>query len=361
MEQKSDHSAHLYASEPMWTTPRILRIGLLLLILGASNGVAEERRFERAERQMGTKFSIQLYSESEQQAHQAFESAFARIQQLNEILSDYRADSEISRLSAPSTNGPERQVSDALWEVLSRGQQISRMSEGAFDMTLGPVTTLWRDSRRSRQLPDRQSLQQAIESTGYRNLRLIESPRSVSLTRPGMRLDLGGIAKGFALDEAMIELKRVGIQRALINGGGDLIASEPPPDARGWRIGLVGLSDDAPPSEFVWLANLAIATSGDLWQFVEIDGVRYSHLINPKTGIGLTQSSSVTVIAPTAMDADAIASAVSVLGPKDGLKLLKRHPRFDGRIVHKQGGAPTVLMTQGFEALVDSQPPAEAD
>ncbi|MDG2381032.1 MAG: FAD:protein FMN transferase [Pirellulaceae bacterium] len=334
---------------------------LLPLGLAALPLKAEEVRFQRSDQQMGTRFSILLYAKSEQQAKSATDAAFARIRQLNEILSDYRPDSELSQLSRSGVAKKTVTVSEDLWAVLSRGQQLTRLTDGAFDMTLGPVTTLWRAARQKRAFPDQRLLDQARQAIGAQHLVLSPANRSICFQQPNMRLDLGGIAKGFALDQAMIAIKGEGITRALIDGGGDLLVSAPPPNSKGWRIGLTGLQDQQSPSKFVWLANRAIATSGDLRQYVEINGVRYSHLIDPKTGVGLTNSSLVTVIAPTAIDADAVASAVSVLGPIDGFKLLKSQDGQEGRIVYRQDGVPRLLMTSQFATLVDSRPLIEAD
>ncbi len=345
----------------MWLTTRIFKIWLLLLGLATWPLKADELRFERSDQQMGTRFSILLYAKSKQQAKNATDAAFARIRQLNERLSDYRPESELSRLSRFGVAKRPVKVSDDLWLVLSRGQQISRLTDGAFDMTLGPVTALWRTARRKRTLPDEQRLAQARQAVGTQHLVLSPTDRTVHLKQPNMRLDLGGIAKGFALDQAMIALKSQGIKRALIDGGGDLLVSDAPPRSKGWRIGLTGLHDQRSTGEFVWLENLAIATSGDLTQYVEINGVRYSHLIDPQTGVGLTNSSVVTVIGPTAMDADAMASAISVLGPMAGLKFLKSQHGQEGRIVDRQDGVPRVLMTSNFAALVDSRPLVDTD
>jgi thiamine biosynthesis lipoprotein len=137
-----------------------------------------------------------------------------------------------------------------------------------------------------------------------------------------MRLDLGGIAKGYAVDEAMDVLRAGGIQSALVSGGGDMAVSDAPPGAKGWRIELAPLDvTNAPAAQFVLLKNAALATSGDVFQHVEIDGVRYSHIVNPKTGLGLTDHSLVVVIATNCATADALSTAVSVLGPEKGLKL----------------------------------------
>ena len=172
-------------------------------------------------------------------------------------------------------------------------------------------------------MPDAEELAKARELVDYRLIRLDHKQKTVELLKRDMRLDLGGIAKGYALDEAQKVLGEHGIRRALIDAGGDIVMGDPPPGKQGWTIGVARLNPQADPSRYLSLARVAIATSGDTWQHVEIDSRRYSHLVDPRTGIGLTDHCSVTVIAPTAMAADGLASALSVLGPQAGLKLIE--------------------------------------
>jgi thiamine biosynthesis lipoprotein len=155
-------------------------------------------------------------------------------------------------------------------------------------------------------------------------LRLDPEKKTAEPLVPNMRLDLGGIAMGYAADEALAVLKRHGITRAMVDASGDIVCGDAPPEAKGWKIGIAPLTESqGPPSRFVFLTNAALTTSGDAFQYVEIDGVRYSHIVDPKTGRGLTIRSSVTVTAPDCITADSLATAVTVLGPERGLELVK--------------------------------------
>jgi thiamine biosynthesis lipoprotein len=241
-------------------------------------------------------------------------------------MSDYDPESELSRLSRSSPMTCGVRVSEDLWRVLTKSQALSERSEGAFDVTVGPLSKLWRRARRQRKRPSPERLEAARAAVGYRHLRLDPRRRAVQLVRPNMRLDLGGIAKGYAADEALAALRRMGLPRALINAGGDIAAGDPPPGRTMWKIGVAPLERDAAPSHHIGVANGAVATSGDAWQFVEINGARYSHIIDPRTGEGLTTLSSVTVVAPDCATADSLASAVSVLGPDEGLALVEETP-----------------------------------
>lgn len=277
---------------------------------------------------MGVPVEVLLYAPDEPTANRAAAAAFARIKQLNDRLSDYDPHSELSRLSDTAGSGRMVPVGPDLWAVLHRAQALAARTGGAFDVTVGPLTKLWRGARRSKRLPSQSRLDAALAAVGYQHLELDESSQAVRLVRPGMRLDLGGIAMGYAADEMLKELHKHGVTRALIDASGDILAGEPPPGKDGWRIGIAPLEPGTgPPSKFLLLARAAVATSGDAFQYVTIDGRRYSHIVDPATGLGLSTPSSVTVVAPDCTTADSLSTAVSVLGPAKGLELVDETPR----------------------------------
>ena len=196
---------------------------------------------------------------------------------------------------------------------------------GRFDVTIGPVVNLWRKARRRHALPDSTVLNEALGLVGYREVVVNERNRTVVLGQPGMRIDLGAIAKGYAADEALRLLREQGFSRALVDAGGDVVVGDAPPGRDGWRIEIEGIRDpeaDVGNPRTLLLANRAVATSGDAYRYVEIDGIRYSHIVDPETGLGLTTRSSVTVVARDCMTADSLATAVSVLGPDRGMRLI---------------------------------------
>jgi thiamine biosynthesis lipoprotein len=284
------------------------------------------------------------------------------VDSLDAILSDYRPESELSRFSAAAQEGSARaQVSKDLYRVLKFSQQVARETKGAFDVSVGPFVRLWRRSRRQGQLPDKGRLATAAAAVGYEKLLLDEKTQQATLSVPGMRLDLGGVAKGYILDQAMEALKSCGIQRALLDGGGDLLASGPPPGQKAWRVTIGAFQSDTSPAapestrNGFNLVNSALATSGDAFQFVLIEGVRYSHLIDPTSGLGLTTQRAATVHAPNAMSADAWASALCVLDAKAGIQRLDGMPRLSARClspagVHDSEGFPANLFTQDSRA-----------
>ncbi len=297
---------------------------------------------------MGVSFTIVLYAPDASTANRCFRAGFDRIEQLNRIFSDYDSTSEIGRLGSASPTKEPVRVSDDLWRVLRDAQALAERSGGAFDVTVGPLTKLWRRAQRRKEVPSPARLAEALAAVGTEHLRLDPQGQTVELMRPGMRLDLGGIAKGYAADAALAEIRQRGVRRALVNASGDIALGDPPPDKPGWTIGVAPLDARAPPSRKLLLANCGIATSGDAWQSVEIGGRRYSHILDPHTGLGLTQRSSVTVVASDCMTADGLASAVSVLGPVKGLALIEGTCAAEALIVVASDGKPKSYQSRGF-------------
>lgn len=295
-------------------------------------------RYAFSQVEMAATIDIILYAPDEAVAARAAEAAYYRFRSLNRVLSDYDSKSEVRRLCDMAVAGRPVPVSDDLWRVLCRAQQISEQSDGAFDVTVGPVVRLWRRARRQGELPDPERLDEARRRVGFRHVKLHPESRSVELLREGMRIDLGGIAMGYAVDEAMTVLREHGITRFVIDGSGDVGAGDPPPGSPGWVVGIPGLDEDAAPVACVYLANRSLTTSGDTVQFVVIDGRRYSHIVDPRTGIALADHSCVSVVAADTMTADALASAVSVLGVAKGLELVESTPGAAALIQRAPGG-----------------------
>jgi len=314
------------------------------------------QRHEFTRPEMGLPFRIVLHAPDRLTAVAAAEAAFARIHELNDVFSDYEYDSELSRLSRTAGSGQQVPVSDDLWEVLARSQALARRSQGAFDITVGPYVNLWRRARRLQQLPTPEWLERARAPVGYQRLLLDRRHQTAELLVPNMRLDLGGIAKGYAVDEAMTILRGRGIRSALVGGGGDMAASAPPPGRKGWRIAVAPLdAPEAPPARHVLLSHRAIATSGDLSQRLEIDGRRYSHIVDPRTGLGLTHHTLVTVIAGDCTTADALATTVSVLGPERGVAFVKGARGAALHLVGKPAGRIETADAGGFDHYYEAE------
>jgi thiamine biosynthesis lipoprotein len=342
---------------PHFPAPVLAALALPALLAGCATrrGGGEEARFEFSRPQMGVPFRLVLYARDGQSATNAAEAAWARVAELNAALSDYDPDSELSRLSQRSGSGGWVPVGDDLWRVLTAAQALSRRTEGAFDVTVGPVVNLWRKARRERQLPQPALLAEARARVGWRHVELDARRRAVRLAVPDMRLDLGGIAKGYAVDEALAVLAAHGIRSALVSGGGDLAVSGPPPGRPGWRVELAAHDATNAPPQAVRLRHAALATSGDVFQFVEIAGLRYSHIVDPRTGIGLTDHGLVTVIARDCMTADSLATAAGVLGPAEGAALVQAAPGAAARLLRLRDGRLEATETRGFRRWLEPQ------
>jgi thiamine biosynthesis lipoprotein len=320
-----------------WTLPWVVLAALICSsCVSTQTEVITLNRYEFERPEMGVPFRMVLFAPNVHLAERTSNAAFDRIKQLNDIMTDYDPDSELSKLSQTSGQGREVTVSHDLWVVLQRAEELAKRSGGAFDITVGPYVNLWRQARREGSLPDPMRLAKAGMAVGYHNVKLNPVTRGVTLLVPNMRLDLGGIAKGYAVDQALRMLGLMGVGNALVSGGGDMAVSGPPPGKKGWRIELPPLDvTNAPPARFLVLSHVGISTSGDLFQRLEVNGHRYSHIIDPRTGIGLTDHSLVTVIAPNDFTADSLTKVMSVLPPKAALKFIQKTPQVSVRIVRQ--------------------------
>jgi len=333
--------------------PRLLTcLTLLLASACRAGGVEQLERFEFEHAQMGTLFRLALYAPDAQRAEDAAAAAFSVLDELDARLSDYDADSELSRLSAASEPAAPTEwirVSRDLGRVLARAKEISAASEGAFDVTCGNATRLWRRAIRERELPAADALAAALSATDWRAVELAPDAASVRLLRRGMRLDLGGIAKGHALDRMLATLREQGVDRALVDGGGDLAASGAPPNSRGWIV-QVRSGFDASDEDWLVLREEAVATSGDAFRHVDLGGRRFSHLVDPSTGQGSVVQCAATVIARDGISADALATAACVMGQARVELLWSRFPEAEIRLLDLTKGQASTAQSPGFSA-----------
>jgi thiamine biosynthesis lipoprotein len=321
----------------------------------ADAGAKQTSEYRFSELHMGTKFELTMHAESQAAAEQAAKAAFARVAELDSILSHYKDDSELSKLCRASGSDRWVLVSDELWHMLQLSCEYSRRSGGTFDVTMGPLVQLWRRSGRRGELPSELLLSEARERVGYRFIDFDAANQRVRLAKRDMRLDFGGIGKGYAADEALRVLRAHGVRRALADASGNFMAGEAPPGKSAWTLAIenIGTDENAALPRLA-IANAGVATSGDRHQFVEIGGKRYSHIIDPRTGLGITTPSSVTVIAADATAADALATAVSVLGPKAGLELIEKTPGAAALIVRVEDGKTKTYRSERLDQWLKS-------
>jgi thiamine biosynthesis lipoprotein len=328
----------------------ILGLGLSLAALAGLAG-PDLHRYEAVEAHMGTLVRITLYAPGEQAAADAFRAAFDRIRDLDTVLSDYRPDSELNRITRSGV-GRAVPVSKDLFAVLARSQDLAETTGGAFDVTQGPIIRLWREARKTARVPGAAALREAAGRSGFRKLHLDAGHLTATFDMAGMALDVGGIGKGYAASEAVKVLGGLGVRSALVAVSGDLAFSDAPPGQRGWRIGVH--TDD--PSVVsvpgvLELTNAAVSTSGSSEQHVDIGGRRYSHIIDPSSGMGLVDDITVTVIARHGLDADGLDTAISVLGAERGLTLIESRPGAAALIIRRTSAGTTVLPSSRFLEL----------
>ena len=331
-----------------WKWRFVIAISAALLPAVAAH--AEDQRFEYSAPKMGTVFDLIIWAPDQKTADDAAEAAWARVDQLNKIFSDYDPDSELSHLSRMTDHGPMQQavpVSDDMWDMLVHSLDAARRSDGAFDITVGPLTRLQRQSRKDGKPPDPQKLKQAMECIGSRYIKLDEAHHSVQLLHTGMQLDVGGIAKGYTSEEVLKLVASRGLKRCLCGAAGDIAAGDPPPGRADWRVAIESLKNPDQTSDYVRFRNYAVSTSGDTYRSAEVNGKRYSHIIDPRTGLGLTSRIGVTTLAPQGVNADWSATAVSILGPEKGLAMIEKMDGAAARIV--------TIDEQGNEKVYESK------
>lgn len=320
---------------------------------GAEAPAGAERlvRVSEGSTPMGTYMAITVYTADEAAGREAIAAAVARVEEVEAATSHYREASDLSRLSR-SAGGPPMAVSRHLWTVLRRAAEVSEETDGAFDVTIGPLMALWRTTWRRGKAPSEAETAAAKALVDYRAVKLDPREPRAQLAKAGMQLDLGGIAKGYAVDQALAVLRERGVPAALVDMGGNVAAYGAPPERAAW---LVGIRDPQNPGKIlpkpIKLLNKAVATSGDYEQFALVAGRRYSHILDPRTGRPLAGVTSVTVVAPDGMTADAYSTALSVLGPERAIAFAHERPAIEAMIIFERDGDIHTLRSKGFERL----------
>jgi len=357
-EGMSKESAQLNPVEMEGLNRRAWLCGMagVVLLAGCQTRVpktagSELKRFVFYKGVMGTVFSITIYAVEESAAKTAADAAFARVVQLNDIMTDYDRDSELMKFCLAPYGQPVV-LSEDLFYVISKAYRVAVMTDGALDITLGPLIRLWRRARRQRELPPPELIAAAKAASGYHNLKLDARHRTGTLLKPEMALDLGAIAKGYAAEEALKVLVKQGFPRAMVAASGDLAIGDPPPGKAAWAIGIDSIdAEGTKHSQIVSVKNCGMSTSGDTEQFTVIDGKRYSHIIDPKTGIGLQERIGVTVIAKHATDSDAYDTAASVLGAVKGMEFIEKQTDTAALFVLLKDGKKQQIESSRFKKI----------
>ncbi|MDX1908021.1 MAG: FAD:protein FMN transferase [Bacteroidia bacterium] len=283
-----------------------------------------EELYTREARLMGCQFSFGVVAADPVKAAAWLDLAVAEMQRIERLLTVFDPASEVSQVNAQAGLSPVK-VSPEVYALIGRCQTISRLSQGAFDLTAGALQALYQFKRGEQPMPDRATRAEALRRTGYQHIRLLP-PDQVMLVRTGMRIGFGAVGKGYGADATRKILTAAGVRSGWINASGDLTAWGTSPGGAPWRVGIA--NPRQPDQVLHWLPvdGTAVATSGDYEQYVTIGGVRYAHTVNPRTGYPVRGVQSVTIVSPSAELSDALATAVTVMGPQAGLYLIDQLP-----------------------------------
>ncbi len=310
-----------------------MKIGLLALLACMSlQGHTVKKQLAK----MGSPFEITAVHEDKQAAEAAIDAAFKEIDRLELMISSWRDDSETARINRAAGQAPVA-VSPELFNLIRRSLKVSQLTEGAFDISFAGMGKLWDFKAVNPVIPDPQAIQNALRHVDYRNIVLDPESQTVFLKEPGMRIGFGGIGKGYGANRAVFILKSYGVTGGVVNAGGDLVAFGLDEGGEPWRVSIAHPREKKRVMARLRLTEQAVVTSGDYERFIMVDGKRYSHIINPKTGYPAHELVSVTIICPDAELADALATATFVLGPEKGMALINGLKRIECILVDVNG------------------------
>jgi thiamine biosynthesis lipoprotein len=335
---------------------RILVLSLVVLhcLPGARQALAARLSFERP--MMGTSVEVILWDSDPEASAKAVDLAYAEIERIEELLSVRRRESKVSEVNRSAGERPVQVPAELFW-LIRESNRISRASDGAFDITVQGLGDLWDFHSPVFRVPDAEAVRDRLNLIDYRKIRLQQEMSTVFLEKPGMQISLGGIAKGYAVDRTVGVLRESGIKGGIVSAGGDLMAFGKREDGGAWKVGVRNPRDPSKNICVIPVSNLAVATSGDYERYRMAGGRRYHHIIDPRTGYPSRGWMSVTVVAEHAMDADALATAVFVLGPQEGRALLEKLPDVEGIFVDTDGKVTaTSTLTGTSEPSAEEKP-----
>jgi thiamine biosynthesis lipoprotein len=298
---------------------------------------------------MGTRIVVELWSDDKPAGEKAIDAVIAEMERIDRDMSTYKSDSEVSRVNAEAAKGPMK-ISAELFELLTTALEYSRITGGAFDITYASVGFMY--DFHTHHKPTEEQIQSALPAVNYRHVVLDEKNRTVRFTQAGVRIDLGGIGKGHAVDRGIAILRSFGITHALVSAGGDsrIIGDR---FGKPWIIGIRHPDDKSKVIAKIPLENTAISTSGDYERYFDEDGKRYHHIIDPRTGHSASKVRSATILADTATRTDGLSKTAFVLGPEEAMKLYNRLGDVDAILVTLEG---KVLYSKGIEPAQPAQP-----
>lgn len=319
---------------------------LALLVLGSGGARAATVKDQRGP--MGSKFEITAVHADAEKGRAAIEAAWAEIERIEALISEWRETSKVSEINRQAGVAPV-EVPKELFNLVRRSLRVSELTDGAFDVTFHSVGRLWNFKSHTAPIPSAESIRAALEDTGYRHVVLDEARSTVYLDRKGTRIGFGGIGKGYAANRAVFVLKEHGVTGGVVNAAGDLVVFGAQESGRPWRIGIANPLEKT--KVFAWLdtTEQAIVTSGDYENYIEVDGRRYGHILDPRTGWPAEELRSVTIVCPDGEIADALATGVTVLGVEKGLALVNRLKGVEAMLVDANG---KIHFSEGLESML---------
>lgn len=330
----------------------ILRLSLILLAAIGFSENSNAKVYSYTHACMGTEFKLLIHSNRPaREVNEVALSAFALADRVDNKFSDYSAESEVSKFNEFEAHVPFKLSLDLL-DLLITSKQFHTKTNNTFEPASGALTRLWRLSKRTGNIPNSEDLTSAIEASNSNNLLIDKRNKTLTKTNKLTRLDFGGIAKGFAADKMMSHLKKNNFYSCSISAGGDIIVSSPPPGEKFWKVKIRPYGDSIIGEFDIKLSNAAVSTSGSIEQSVRINGKKFSHIINPKKGLGLESNISVTVISKNATTTDALATSICIMG-KGGLEILQNYPGTEASIIDLTKGGTLLIKSEGFSKYLD--------
>ena len=321
---------------------------------GEKGGLPDIKLIKQTRMIMGTFAEVSIYSHDEKTAGKAIEGALDEMERMDRIMSNYKNDSELSKVNKKATKSPVPCNAELL-DVIERSQYYSELSGGAFDITVSPIVSLWGFFSEKGRVPPDKEIEKLLPAVSYKNIvvkKSAETKKSGTVFFKDMKtqIDLGAIGKGYAVDKALEIIKKYKLDNACINLGGNIYVLGTPSGKNAWKIGVQHPRDGNEILGYLELKNEATATSGDYERFFEFNGKRYSHIINPQTGRPVSGTIATTIVAPTGTEVDALSTIVFVLGHEKGMELIKKIPNADAMIAYEdKDGKIAIDMTEGFK------------
>ncbi|MBG0505305.1 FAD:protein FMN transferase [Elizabethkingia anophelis] len=313
-------------------TDLFIRITLLLCTISISAQVQRSRLVTL----MGSRFQITLVDKDSISAEQNIDKAVAEITRIENLISEWRPETQISQVNQNAGIKPIK-VDREVFDLTKKGLYFSKLTDGAFDISIVAMDKIWKFDDSMDELPSEQAIKESVRNVGYQNIILDSTNSTIFLRNPGMKIGFGSIGKGYAADKTRDLMKSMGVKAGIIDASGDISTWGTQPDGKLWAIGINNPFNDHKMAAILYFKENSVTTSGSYEKYAEIHGKRYSHIMNPKTGYPSTGLTSVTITGPNATMANGFSTSVMVLGEKEGLKLLKQFPEYHYLLITDKG------------------------